>query len=288
MRHFTLLILLAFLFSACVRNNPKPVWLKISAWSLQENPDPSAEDPGDLTSNFTNAWVYVDNKLIGVFEVPCTIPVLMSGNKNVRIYPTVINNGISATKKIYPFCEPYSIDLDLVEGETYAITPTTHYKTECHFWVEDFEDPSIKLDPDGNSTATLVRENVPALSLTGYYGHVALTTSDSLWVATTSGEMHLPGGGAEVYLEIDYRNDNKFETGVMSVSSSTGVSSNASGGFNPQNTATMVWKKMYIDMREIVSYYTSADYFKQYIVMLIQSGKTNADIYIDNIRVIYM
>lgn len=288
MRHFTLLILLAFLFSACVRNNPKPIWLKINAWQLQENTDPTAEDPGDITHNFTDAWVYVDNKLIGVFEVPCTIPVLISGSaKSVRIYPTVRNNGIGETKKIYPFCKPYEVIMDLEAGQSYDINPTTYYLTECHFWLEDFADPSIKLDPHPESNATLMRENNASIALTGFYGHVHLTTSDSLWVASTAGEMHLPGGGAEVYLEIDYRNDNSLMTGLQAFAS-TGMTDHPNIALNPQSTSGMIWKKIYIDLRELVSYNVNANYFKHYFSTVIDGGKSSSDIYIDNIRVVYM
>ena len=108
------LLLLALVFSACTKNNPDPSWLEINAWDLQANAA-SVNPTGELTSSINDAWVYVDNELIGVFEVPCRIPILKSGTFDVKIFPTVLNNGISATKKIYPFLEPYETSITLVE-----------------------------------------------------------------------------------------------------------------------------------------------------------------------------
>ena len=42
----------------------------------------------------------------GIFEVPFKIPILKSGSVSIKVYPVVKNNGISATKKIYPFLTP--------------------------------------------------------------------------------------------------------------------------------------------------------------------------------------
>ena len=94
---FFLLLLLGF--TACVKNNPDPSWLEVTAWTLQSNIDLSG-DEGELSHNITEAWVLVDDKTIGVFQVPFKIPILKDGMCNIKIYPAIKNNGISATKKI--------------------------------------------------------------------------------------------------------------------------------------------------------------------------------------------
>ena len=58
---------------------------------------------GELTESITNAKVYVNDDLLGIFEVPFRIPVLKSGSCNVKVYPVVVNNGISATKNYILF-----------------------------------------------------------------------------------------------------------------------------------------------------------------------------------------
>ena len=284
MKHLAILIGLGFLLSACVKNNPQPVWLSINAWTLTTNPDVTANDPGALTHNFTDAWVYVDNKLIGVFQVPCKIPVLASGSKEVKIYPTVRNNGISATKKTYPFCSDYTVIMDLVEGQSYTINPTTYYKTGSDFWIEDFTENSVHLTQDENSTATITQENDPAIAITGYYGHVHLSEGSALWLATLSEALDLPQGGSEVYLEFDYRADSPTLTGMFALGAATGTTQN---DHVIAQANELQWKRMYIDFKEIVSYSVNANSFLPYFNAELPNSATTADIYIDNIKIVH-
>ncbi|MES2555610.1 MAG: hypothetical protein V4604_05635 [Bacteroidota bacterium] len=289
MKYISILFFGALLLSSCVRNNPKPVWLTLDKWVLEANPT-QVDDAGQLTQNLSEVWVYVDNKIIGVFELPCKIPVLASGeNVKIQLYPAVRNNGIAATKKIYPFVEPVELTMKLVEGETYVMPMTTRYYSNVKFWIEDFESPSqVKLETDDISTTDLTLDDDPAIALPGggSYGQVHFTTSDSLWVAYTTENQILPQSGAEVYLEIDYRNSNSLLTGVLGISSSD-IKQNPNIALNGQDPSTMVWKKIYIDLKEIVSNSTSAEYFKQYFRALIDEGDSQSDIYIDNIKVVH-
>ena len=106
MRYILLLFPVLLILSSCVKNNPQPVWLEINERTLQSNPN-ATDEQGEMTHNFSDVWVYVDNKVIGVFELPCKIPVLVSGAAKVQLYPTVRNNGIASTKKLYPFVEAF-------------------------------------------------------------------------------------------------------------------------------------------------------------------------------------
>lgn len=286
MKHIIVLFCSAVLLSACVKNNPEPVWLSIDKWVLEENPD-MENPPGELTQNLSEVWVYVDNKVIGVFELPCKIPVLTSGNKKIQLYPTIRNNGISATKKIYPFCEPVVLQMDLVAGQTYNITPTTRYYSTVQIWQENFSSNTIALDTDDLSNASITVGSDPDITQSpgNGYGHIHLTTSDSLWIGYTIDNMDLPQG-EEVYLEIDYRNSNSLLTGVLAISNSE-IKENPDISLNPQDPSSMVWKKIYIDLKEIVSYSTSAEYFKIYLRALLDNGDTEGDIYIDNINVVH-
>lgn len=288
MKYISILFFGALLLSSCVRNNPKPVWLSLNKWVLEANPT-QVDDAGQLTQNLSEVWVYVDNKIIGVFELPCKIPVLVSGNVKIQLYPAIRNNGIAATKKIYPFVEPLELQMDLTAGETYTIPMVTRYYSNVKFWIEDFESPSqVKLETDPTSTTSLTLDDDPAIALPGgnSYGQVHFTASDSLWIAYTTENQVLPQSGAEVYLEIDYRNSNSLLSGVLAISSSD-IKQNPHILLNAQDPSSMVWKKTYIDLKEIVSNSTSADYFKQYFRALIDEGNSQSDIYIDNIKVVH-
>lgn len=278
-------LVLLLLSNSCIKNNPDPSWIEVNKWTLLANPDLSGSE-GELTHNFSEAWVYIDDQVIGVFEVPFKIPVLKSGNVNIKIYPAVKNNGISATKKIYPFTTVFEINAELIKNQTLSINPTTQYKSLCLFWIENFENsPSFKIQDDPNTKAHLGTGNDPNILEWGnYYGLVNLDAVDSTWIAYTN-DMNLPKG-QEVYLEIDYHNTNALITGVLDISPS-GVVNNQNIQLNPQSSETVKWKKIYIDLKEIVSNSASNAYFKQSFQAVIDNGDSEGQIIIDNIKVIH-
>jgi len=280
---------LVFLAS-CVKNNQPPVWLEVNDWQLVAN---GTNDEGQLTENISDAWVYVDNKLVGVFEVPFKIPLLVSGsNKNITLYPTIKNNGISATKIIYPFLEPYSITADLIENDTVTISPVTSYYPATQFTVLDFEDgTNLGFEESPYSLVSIVSSNDPTIIQPfneTQFGRVQLTDVDNLWIATTNLDQQLPQSGAEVYLEVDYHSTVDVVTGVIAVDGSE-VTENPNVQFNGQDpdSVAVVWKKIYIDLKTIVSGSTTADFFEHSFEAILPEGETSGEINIDNVKVVH-
>jgi len=272
-----------FLLSGCIKNNPDPSWIEVSEWTLLGNPDLISVE-GELSHNFSDAWVFVNDKVIGVFEVPFKIPVLMNGTCNIKLYPTVRNNGISATKKIYPFVEKYEITAELVQNKTLKINPTTKYSSYTQFWIEDFEDAAIKLNTDPTSADTMIVGNDPLIMKWNRYGISTLNSTDTNWVAYTSQELALPKG-EEVYLELDYYNTNAVVTGVLALSSP--YKNNINIQLNPQSPSSVTWKKIYIDLREIVSNSAGANSFLMSFQAGLDDGDSEGKIVFDNIKVVH-
>ncbi|MCE3295896.1 MAG: hypothetical protein K0R65_1610 [Crocinitomicaceae bacterium] len=286
MKFFTKIGLISFLFlSSCIKNNPDPSWIKIEKWVLNENLD---VEEGELTENFSDVYITIDDKIIGIFELPVKLPILDEGSHKISLYPVIRNNGISATKKIYPFCEPHILTLNLVKNETQTIVPQTRYYDGTSFWIEDFENTVFNIDDDGNfSLAKLVKGNDPAILKYGnYYGHVPLTAADSIWHGETTPNMFLPKSAAEVYLEIDYITTNTVLTGLYAISD-TGVKDNPNIQLNPQDETDLEWRKIYIDLKELVSSSISATSFSHYFLAMLDAGKTSSNIYLDNIKVVH-
>ncbi len=271
------------LLTGCIKNNPDPTWLKVNNWTLEENFDPIS-DPGELTHNFSDAWVYIDNEFIGIFEVPFKIPVLYSGMRNIKIYPTILNNGISATKKIYPFCEVYEVNFELTPNDTLELNPVTRYYNQTNFWIEDFEGGN-KLTDSPNSSAVLIKNNDPAIGQWGYYGEIQLDPTNFEWVSTSE-DMFLPNQGDEVYLEIDYYNTENLVTGVLALSS-TNVVENPNVQLNKQELNEIKWKKIYCDLKDVVSGSVGAEYFKQSFESQLSDDNTSSFIILDNIKVVH-
>ena len=286
MKVILLFIPLAFLLSTCIKNNPDPAWLEVNDWTLMANANYFGAE-GALTENLTEAWVHVNDDLIGVFEVPFKIPILKSGAVDIKVFPAIKNNGISATKKVYPFLETYQINAVLVANETLTISPTTKYKDNLFFTIEDFEDINTNIVNDPNTSAasfSLSNNNLQWFN-GNFYAKVALNATDSTWIAYTNWASYIPKG-IEVYLEIDYRNSNSVTTGLLAISPS-GTLPNTHIRLNAQKSLPVVWKKIYLDLREMVSASANGAYFEQSFEAYLEDGLSNTEIEIDNIKLIH-
>ena len=98
-------------------------------------------------------------------------------------------------------------------------------------------------------------------------------------------EADLPRG-EEVYLEIDYYNTNNVVTGLLWISPSS-IKNNTNYQLNDQNPSSVKWKKIYIDLRELVSNSPAGSYFEQSFQAMLDEGDSEGLIVIDNIKVVH-
>ena len=75
------------------KRNLTPAYIKINDIELNNS----------STDKITDAWVYIENQLQGVYELPAKFPVLETGVKEIRIKAGIKNNGISSSRVFYPF-----------------------------------------------------------------------------------------------------------------------------------------------------------------------------------------
>jgi hypothetical protein len=247
-----LLFLLPLLSSKCVKNNPNPSWLEVTEWTLEANPELNGEE-GQLTHKLTDAWVYIDDELIGVFEVPFKIPILKEGLSKIRLYPTIRVNGIAATKMRNEHLEAFEVQAELIQNQTLELNPVTHYKSNVSFWVEDFEDINIKLTDDPNtSSAHLNLANDTLKWFNGnYYGRVLLNAQDSMWIAYTNQDQQL------------------------------------SIPMNKSPLNMLRWKKIYILLSEVITAGPNNSNYIQAFKAFYDANISNNLILIDNIKVVY-
>ena len=93
------------LFSGCDKEEQIPSYIYISEFVLYTK----NTNFGSNSHDFVDAWVYANNKLIGVFELPATIPILESGSKQLTIIAGIRKNGLYYEREAYPFLKPYDI-----------------------------------------------------------------------------------------------------------------------------------------------------------------------------------
>lgn len=279
------LSLFIFLFFAgCEKfDNPEmiPAYITIEKISLVDNPDITE---GTLSNKIVDAWVYVDDQLIGAFEMPCTIPVLSHGMHKIDVKAGVYLNGVASTRVNYPFYSTYSIEKELVPDSIISISPVVWYEKACVIpWLEDFEIGGVTVESSPLSDTAIFKTNDPDDLFEGNYsGKVVLTTDHPYFLNYTIDEFVLPQAGSNIFLEINYKTSTNLLIGVYA-NAPTQVKALEVAGVFP----TEIWKKVYINLTTVVSRETSATSFKLFFSAHLPEGQNEAIVLLDNIKLIH-
>ncbi len=277
-----LFFVISLFLGGCVKNNAIPVYLEVSKFKLLDN---STIAEGELTENITEGWVYINDKFVGIFELPCKVPVLFEGEALVvAVYPTVRMNGVSATKVQHPYLEPYFESANFVPGEQVSITPTTRYVDGTQFWIEDFQSGSIKLTNGTDNNAT-ISQMIDPNNPNNIFGQVNLNSTQNNWSVYTADGLSFTIG-SKVILEFDYCSTSKIITSVIAGKSDGTITDHIHYSAREQDPSTMVWKKFYVDITENVR--LSGGYiFWQGFKARLTEGRSEDIVMIDNIKVVY-
>ena len=304
LRYFFIFGIVLLLFSCKKFSGSQeiPAYLKIEPWTFTTN----YEIEGAATQAITDAWVYVNGNYLGCYEmkshddgVYSMIPVLEKGEKKLQIYPGIKMNGISSTRIQYPFYKPYVCKKTLVEGQIETITPSTKYysidSTSVHFKMkEDFEEVhNIKIYRIDTTYAQLLSVEhsvdsnawVDPMDPLNHYRSGYVHLGDSIRrMGLASGELHeLPAVGNYIMLEMDYKCNAEILVGMYIMSPQDGLMDKELYYLKASNT----WKKTYLNFSPTVTENNGATYFKFYLKSAVSEG-SSADIYIDNIKLIYV
>lgn len=280
------IISFTMLFQSCIKEQDKVSWLKIDKWILNENPL-AQNDQGEMSHNFNQAFISMNGKFLGAFELPAKIPILAEGSVDLIIVPGVVMNGINDTKTRYPFLENYSQTLTLILEDTVEIVPQTRYFANTQFLIEDFENPGMNIQTDGNSVASLVRDNdSDFLEWGNFFGKITLNDADSIFIGLTNFNTSLPKGGQNVFLELDVLNTNSLTTSVISLNNNLGTyDEDINIQINPQSNPH--WRRLYINLTEIVSFRSNANQNEQGFIAYQDKAGEETFICLDNIKVVY-
>ncbi len=280
------IVSISLVLSACKKDSTAS-WLKIDSVNLTTN----LVVEGENSHAINYVWIYMDNQSLGIFEVPCEIPILAEGEHDFIFFAGIKKDGIfdqGHSIYRYPFYDKIDEKLTLVKEQTLNYTPNFKYKNGVSFvGKEDFEDTGIILQNDPNEDTTQIhiisKANYPNIIKYGNNcGRLIVSNIDTIAQVFTDIGLSLPKG--EIFMEIDYMNDNTFAQGSI-----TNVEI-----LDPyllmaaQDKATMKWKKMYIDIGAQTNYlsYTPSSY-NYYFTANIDDGNSVGTIYIDNIKILY-
>ncbi len=270
-----------------------PSYIKVEGFTLVENPDIQIpQDEGFLSTEISDAWVFVDNELIGAFPLPCSVPVLEKGYHKVEIRPGVIYNGMQGTREAYPFYTTAVMEMDLKEGQevvfpTSEIMYNSRYATFPNVY-EFFEEPYVSFAL--TDTTNGQKERMPLLS-----------GCDSVKYGNGCGAIYFDNSGKNKYisidsvhctnkngtvLEIDYHSNIPFEVGIYGRQSSTSAPRYVSV-MRLKPNSEKGWQKMYILFNKAWGNLGFTENFRFYFEAFNPDGVSNGYIHIDNVKLIH-
>src|SRR5690606_35179293 len=136
---------------ACKKGDKVPAYVEIPAITLN-----ASDSQGGTSAKITDAWVYADEELIGVYEIPARIPILREGTSTLMVQPAVKRNGMYDDRVRYPFYTTWTGTVDMVPTNTATLQPVVQYVSQASFWIEGFEDAGTNVEVTAASDTTLL------------------------------------------------------------------------------------------------------------------------------------
>jgi hypothetical protein len=281
--NFLFLSVLLFAVSSCEKfsgDQTIPAYLSVDSMYLTTD----YFTQGTSSHRITDVWIYVNDELLGAFELPARVPVLKTGKYNVKIWPGIKKNGIAATRVSYEFYNPVVQDVVFTPDSTarFGVLRTTYQNTASFVWKEDFEEITQSLDTTGRSSAWIQRTS-PGSPLTFEGNHSGLVVLDSIhdfFECQTHAEYGIPYAG--VYLELNFKTDNTFVIGVFTYGT-TLLYQTPIINLTPTNGE---WKKIYIDLTTTLNAYPGMLSYRVYMNAFKEAGLTQSEIQFDNFKIV--
>ncbi len=244
---------------------------------------------GTASHNIVDAWVYINDQLIGVYELPAKIPILEEGNNKLSIRAGIKVNGIASTRAVYPFYEIIKQDINLVSDSIIILQnlSTKYYDSNEFPWVigngqEDFEQQGVSIETATNSDTNMVATSDEVFE-GNQSGVISLIDSLDSYLGTSIVSFSPPGASESVFLELNYKSDIAFQVGVYV---------NAFSGSLIKKNILIVnksdgWNKIYINLGQTLRREIGLSGYKVFIEVLKPSDITSSNTYFDNIKLVH-
>lgn len=282
---FGILVLFLLNLSSCDIINPPekiPSFISVDTIKLKT----TGPQQGSSIHAITDCWVYVNNKLIGSFEVPFTIPVLESGMQEIQIEPGFKNSASDSKREIYPLIKGWACTKNLVEGGVITLEPEFEYRNVVFDLIEDFEDIGIEFETSLNSDTSIMLIS-DSRALEGKSMYFALDNVNKKFECLTSKLYEIPKNG-QAFLEISFKANTNFQFGVFSVeyngSSISEVRKNIFT-FNPVDS----WRTIYIDLNYAIRN-ANGKMFRLFFTCARSANASTEklEVFIDNVKLTYL
>lgn len=289
-----LLGIVVLLFAGCEKEEfTRPAFVHLDAIVLQPNGNHIFfNDPGMLTSEVVAVYVVTHRPgaskvdTIGLFQLPCTIPILYSGKLDyIEFYPAIEQSGSSLGLPFYTFYNRIRHEgCTLVSHDTLNFgTDTTTYnlvREDMRIFI-NFEPPAENIYFD--STVLKYASGATADACTGQgYGYVHVTPDRTSIDFDLERTFYVPDPTKLVYLELDTRSDLDFQVYMKS--------RYTSGGAIDRQPVMVVrksstWQHLYINLGRTWAWFNHYEDFSLSFTALNPDEK-DGDIRLDNMRVL--
>lgn len=292
---------LLLVFNSCKKTDLTPAYIQINYEDINNCLDVTSfnqdhdlnYDSEQLASlqqhDFSHVNVYVNNKNLGCWKVPCKVSVVGINDKDsstLVLMPCFKKNGMNNTIQGYPFLNVLRQKVMLKKDKLYKISqnpPIYKYTSYSRFpYLETFGNSS-SFSPTGSDTNAVTF--VPTIFEGRTVGAITLHGADEDFDVTTQA-ITLPVYNYYVYLEITYKAESNIDIGLRL---STGTYSNAVHQVGGVKATNGEWKTVYFDLSSVLMGYHNASGSVTNANLLL-SGVGNAGdthFYIDNIKIIY-
>lgn len=238
---------------------------------------------GSTRHKINFAFVYVDDNLQGVYQLPAKFPVIGEGVKKITVYAGVGEFGNGSTITPYMFYKPYTIYDTLVIQDTLPLYPHVQYDTNSVivYNIQDFDavhgSNFVLAAGSGGDYQASYSDTDPESEGSCGFIHMGADTAGTICTLESSTPITVPKNGVGYFLEIDYKCNTPF---FLDIKTSTGYRSII--GFNTKTT----WNKAYINITYAIDVTPGTD-VKLIFKMNRDVSIIDQEVLIDNIKLIY-
>ena len=274
-------------FASCVKNMDEayiPSYISIDKIAVLTN-----GEQGSSSSYITDAWVYVDGKDMGAYQLPTKIPILTQGKHTIKVAPGIKLNGVSETRVPYPMVEPDIMEVDLIKDSVRPLTVNCQYFSTSKFaLIEDYESINLAFEPTQNNTAEWRNSDKgsdPASYIfEGNHSGLGVLDEDNNRLQLLTKQMfeQLPKKGTPVFIELNFKCNTTIVLSLMSYKLGIGESTDVIN-LNP----TDEWKKIYVNLTSTLSYDVNNYQYKFLISAYHNHNVDESIVLIDNFKIVY-
>jgi len=276
---------LVFFGSCNKEKGVSPAYLYIPSATLSTN----YVDFGSDRAEITDVWIYVNDNVLGVFDLPALIPIIDTGMVKISMEAGVLENDFQSVRRPYPFFTFYNETIALSSLQTDTIVPVFNYKSDASLvFRNDFEGGnSLELREGFGSTYNLSSGNQAYEGARS--GRVTLSGENAFFLLGAIDEFFLPQPISSTklsYMELDYRNTSNFNlflAGSEVINGQLVAFSELALSLPTQPD----WNKIYINLSNAIRLHPNAQSFNIVFQANLTDSLGMAEYFFDNVKVIH-